>query len=163
LGAAERGDVFVTVTGGRDVLRAEHFARMKDGAVLANAGHFDVEIDLVALREAAAGGVREVLPLVEQHDLGDGRRLHLLASGRVVNLAAAQGHPAEVMDLSFALQALATEHLVREGASLAPGVSAVPDELDRQVAALKLAALGVQIDALTDEQRAYLSSWAPPS
>jgi len=163
LEAAERGDIFVTVTGARGVLRGEHFARMKDGAVLANAGHFDVEIDLDELRAAATGGVREVLPLVEQHDLGDGRRLHLLASGRVVNLAAAQGHPAEVMDLSFALQALATEHLVREGAALAPGVNAVPPELDRQVAALKLAALGVQIDALTDEQRAYLSSWAPPS
>src|SRR5205807_7858553 len=112
LAAAERGDVFVTVTGVRGALRGEHFARMKDGAVLANAGHFDVEIDLAELRAAATGGVREVLPLVEQHDLGDGRRLNLLAAGRVVNLAAAQGHPAEVMDVSFALQALATESLV---------------------------------------------------
>jgi len=155
--AAERGDVFVTVTGSRGVLRGEHFARMKDGAVLANAGHFDVELDLPALREAAAGGVREVLPLVEEHDLGDGRRLHLLAQGRVVNLAAAQGHPAEVMDVSFALQALAAAHLV--GGELEPGVHPVPDALDREVAALKLAALGVEIDALTDEQRAYLSSW----
>ena len=157
LAAAERGDVFVTVTGSRAVLRAEHFARMKDGAVLANAGHFDVEIDLPALREAATGGVREVLPLVEEHDLGDGRRLHLLAHGRVVNLAAAQGHPAEVMDVSFALQALAAAHVVT--ADLEPGVHPVPDALDREVAALKLAALGVEIDALTSEQRAYLSSW----
>src|SRR3954454_3563403 len=159
LAAAEHGDVFVTVTGGRGVLRAEHFARMKDGAMLANAGHFDVEIDLGELRAAATGGSREVLPLVEEFDLGDGRRLHLLASGRVVNLAAAQGHPAEVMDVSFALQALAAEHLVTS--DLAPGVHAVPAELDRQVAALKLAALGVEIDVLTDEQRAYLSSWMP--
>src|SRR3954467_10240493 len=154
LDAAERGDVFITVTGSRGVLRGEHFARMKDGAVLANAGHFDVEISLDELRAAATGGVRDALPLVESFDLGDGRRLNLLARGRVVNLAAAQGHPAEVMDLSFALQALAAEHLDREGGSLAPGVSAVPPELDRQVAALKLAALGVEIDALTDEQRA---------
>ncbi|TMM01726.1 MAG: adenosylhomocysteinase [Actinobacteria bacterium] len=161
LAAAERGDIFVTVTGGRAVLRAEHFARMKDGAVLANAGHFDVEIDLGDLRAAATGGVREVLPLVEQHDMGDGRRLHLLASGRVVNLAAAQGHPAEVMDVSFALQALAAEHLVRHGADLGPGVHPVPAELDRDVARLKLDALGVEIDTLTAEQRSYLASWRP--
>ena len=161
LAAAERGDIFVTVTGGRAVLRAEHFARMKDGAVLANAGHFDVEIDLGDLRAAATGGVREVLPLVEQHDMGDGRRLHLLASGRVVNLAAARGHPAEVMDVSFALQALAAEHLVRHGADLGPGVHPVPAELDRDVARLKLDALGVEIDTLTAEQRSYLASWRP--
>jgi adenosylhomocysteinase len=156
LTAAERGDVFITVTGSRAVLRAEHFARMKDGAVLANAGHFDVEIDLDALRDAATS-VTDVLPLVESYALGDGRRLNLLARGRVVNLAAAQGHPAEVMDLSFALQALAAEHLVRHG--LEPGVHAVPEAIDRDVAKLKLAALGVEIDELTDEQRAYLQSW----
>src|ERR671934_512648 len=120
LAAAERGDVFVTVTGGRGVLRAEHFARMKDGAVLANAGHFDVEIDLAALR-AEADSVRVVRPLVEQYELG-GRRLNLLAGGRVVNLAAAEGHPASVMDISFALQALAAEELVRSPRALAPGV-----------------------------------------
>src|SRR3954468_20530758 len=159
LDAAARGDVFVTVTGTRGALRGEHFALMKDGAVLANAGHFDVEIDLPDLAEAATGGVREVLPLVDEHVLADGRRLHLVARGRVVNLAAAQGHPAEVMDVSFALQALAAEHLV--SADLGPGVHAVPAELDRQVAALKLAALGVQIDTLTGEQAAYLSSWMP--
>jgi adenosylhomocysteinase len=159
LAAAGRGDIFVTVTGSRGALRGEHFARMKDGAVLATAGHFDVEIDLGELRAAATGGVREVLPLVDEHVLDGGRRLHLVASGRVVNLAAAQGHPAEVMDVSFALQALAAEHLV--GAELDPGVHAVPDELDRQVAALKLAALGVEIDTLTGEQEAYLSSWMP--
>jgi adenosylhomocysteinase len=158
--AAERGDVFITVTGGRDVLGREHFARMKDSAVLANAGHFDVEIDLAALRAASAGS-RDVLPLVEQYDMGDGRRLNLLAGGRVVNLAAAEGHPAEVMDVSFALQALCVEYLVREGTALAPGVQGVPDAIDREVARLKLASLGVEIDTLTADQRAYLGVWAP--
>ena len=157
LEAAERGDVFVTVTGGRDVLRPDHFARMKDGAVLANAGHFDVEIDVDGLR-AAADDVREVRPLVEQYVLGE-RRLNLLASGRVVNLAAAEGHPAAVMDISFALQALATEELALRGADLAPGVHPVPEGIDREVAALKLASLGVRIDALSAEQERYLRGW----
>jgi adenosylhomocysteinase len=156
--AAERGDVFVTVTGNRDVLSARHFARMKDGAVLANAGHFDVEIDLPALRAAAVSEPDDVLPLVTQYDLGD-RRLNLLASGRVVNLAAGQGHPAAVMDMSFANQVLAVEHLVRHGAALGPGVHPVPDALDRAVARLKLASLGVEIDALTPEQADYLQGW----
>ena len=160
LAAAERGDVFVTVTGAPDVLRAEHFARMKDGAVLANAGHFDVEISLPQLRAAAVGGARAVRPLVEQFDMGDGRRLNLLAGGRVVNLAAAEGHPAAVMDLSFALQALAAEALVRSEGSLPAGVHAVPEPIEREVASLKLSALGVEIDALTPAQAAYLSSWA---
>jgi adenosylhomocysteinase len=158
LEAAARGDIFVTVTGSTDVLRGEHFERMKDGAVLANAGHFDVEISLPDLR-ALASGVRDVLPLVEQYDLG-GRRLNLLAAGRVVNLAAGQGHPAEIMDMSFANQALAAELLAREAGSLTPRVHAVPDRVDRQVARLKLAALGVAIDELTDAQRAYLTSWS---
>src|SRR5215213_9598116 len=156
--AAERGDVFVTVTGSRGVLGAEHFARMKDGAVLANAGHFDIEVDLGALREAATGGVQEVLPMVEQYDLG-GRRLNLLASGRVVNLAAGQGHPAAVMDMSFANQALAIEHLARHPGALRPGVHPVPEAVDREVARLKLESLGVEIDVLTDAQREYLRSW----
>jgi adenosylhomocysteinase len=157
--AAERGDVFITVTGGRDVISGPHFARMKDGAVLANAGHFDVEIDLEALGSLARE-VRDVLPLVEQYDLGD-RRLNLLARGRVVNLAAAEGHPAEVMDVSFALQALCVEHLVLEGERLPPGVQPVPHEIDDEVARLKLAALGVEIDVLTDHQREYLGVWSP--
>jgi adenosylhomocysteinase len=157
--AAERGDVFITVTGGRDVLRAEHFERMKDGAVLANAGHFDVEIDLEGLRTLAVE-VRDVLPLVEQYDLGD-RRLNLLARGRVVNLAAAEGHPAEVMDVSFALQALCVEYLARSAGELPAGVQPVPDAIDAEVARLKLASLGVHIDVLSDEQRAYLGIWAP--
>jgi adenosylhomocysteinase len=156
--AAERGDVFVTVTGSRDVLSGPHFARMKDGAVLANAGHFDVEIDLRALGEAAAAPPRDVLPLVTQYDLGD-RRLNLLASGRVVNLAAGQGHPAAVMDMSFANQVLAVEHLVAHGAQLGPGVHPVPEAVDREVARLKLASLGVEIDVLSQEQASYLRGW----
>jgi adenosylhomocysteinase len=161
LRAAERGDVFITVTGSRDVLRREHFERMKDGAVLANAGHFDVELDLAALRELAVGGVRRVRPLVDQYDLGPPtrRRLNLLAGGRVVNLAAAEGHPAAVMDVSFAGQALAAEELVRHGHELGPGVHPVPARLDREVARLKLASLGVEIDELTAEQERYLTSW----
>jgi adenosylhomocysteinase len=155
--AAARGDVFITVTGARDVLTREHFERMKDGAVLANAGHFDVEIDVAALRSLARG-VQEVRPLVQRFDLGD-RRLHLLAQGRVVNLAAAEGHPPEVMDMSFAHQALAAEELAARGAELEAGVHPVPDAIDREVARLKLEALGVEIDSLTAEQVQYLSAW----
>ena len=158
LDAAERGDLFVTVTGSRSVLRREHFERMKDNAVLANAGHFDVEIDLPDLRALAEGGVEPVLPLVDQYDLGD-RRLNLLASGRVVNLAAGEGHPAAVMDVSFALQALAAEHLARNRDSLQPGVLDVPRAIDDEVARLKLAALDVRIDTLTPEQSDYLQGW----
>src|SRR3954465_7520442 len=158
LAAAERGDVFVTVTGARDVLTREHFERMKDGAVLANSGHFDVEIDVEGLRELAVGGVREVRPLVEEHDLG-GRRLNLLARGRVVNLAAAEGHPAAVMDMSCALRAWCGEELARHGHELPPRIHPVPPHIDREVAALKLAALGVEIDTLTAEQAVYRQSW----
>jgi adenosylhomocysteinase len=158
LEAAARGDVFVTVTGARDVLTREHFERMKDGAVLANAGHFDVEISVADLRAQATGGVREVRPLVEEFDLS-GRRLNLLARGRVVNLAAAEGHPAAVMDMSFALQALCVEELVRAEERLPPGVHPVPSHIDREVARLKLAALGVRIDELTPEQAVYRRSW----
>ena len=157
LAAAARGDVFVTVTGAPDVLGTAHFERMKDGAVLANAGHFDVEIDLRALAGAASSH-REVRPLVEQFVVG-GRRLNLLAQGRVVNLSAAEGHPAAVMDVSFALQALAAEHLARAKGSLERRVHQVPPELEREVARLKLESLGVEIDALTPEQARYLSSW----
>ena len=132
LEAAERGDIFVTVTGSRSVLRAEHFERMKDGALLANAGHFDVEIDIAGLSGLADGPARQVLPLVEEFDLG-GKRLHLLANGRVVNLSAAEGHPASVMDVSFALQALAVEHLVKQrAASWSPKVLAVPPRARRR-------------------------------
>jgi adenosylhomocysteinase len=160
LDAAERGDVFITVTGGRDALTREHFERMKDGAVLANAGHFDVEINLTDLRAVATGGRREVRPLVEEYDLG-GRRLNLLASGRVANLAAAEGHPAAVMDMSFANQALAVEYLAGEGRGLGPGVHPVPEAIDNEIARLKLSALGVEIDQLTPAQEEYLRGWTP--
>ena len=159
LAAAERGDVFVTVTGSRGALRGEHFERMRDGAVLANAGHFDVEVDLDELRKLAGERVREVLPLVEQYDLGGGRRLNLLAHGRVVNLAAGQGHPAAAMDMSFANLALAVEYLVASGDELDPVVLEVPKRIDEEIARLKLESLGIEIDALTPEQEAYLSSW----
>jgi adenosylhomocysteinase len=158
LEAAERGDMFVTVTGSRAVLRREHMERMKDGAVLANAGHFDVEIDLADLRELADGRVREVLPLVEQYDVG-GRRLNLLASGRVVNLAAGEGHPASVMDMSFANLALAVEHLALHADDLERRVLDVPKEIDEEIARLKLESLGVEIDSLTADQLEYLRSW----
>src|SRR6185312_3661063 len=159
LEAAKKGDIFVTVTGSRHVLHAEHFAMMKDGALLANAGHFDVEIDLGELRSLAVG-VQSVRPLVEQYRLDDGRRLNLLAHGRVVNLAAAEGHPAAVMDVSFALQALSVEQLVVHRGDLAPGVHSVPAAVDREVGRLKLAALGVRIDEPTAEQEDYRQSWA---
>jgi adenosylhomocysteinase len=158
LDAAERGDVFVTVTGSRRVLRREHFERMKDGALLANAGHFDVEIELEDLR-AVAQEVRPVRPLVDQYVLEDGRRLNLLASGRVVNLAAGEGHPAAVMDVSFALQALSVEELVRHGSELDARVHPVPPAIDREVGRLKLRSLGVQIDEPTADQSGYRESW----
>ncbi len=157
LQAAAVGDIFITVTGVPEVLHGEHFFRMKDGAVLANAGQFDVEISLGDLREQASS-VRQILPLVERFEFGD-RGLHLLAGGRVVNLAAAEGHPAAVMDVSFALQALAAEALVRE--PWAPGVHPVPEVIEREVAALKLAALDVEIDSLSETQADYLSLTSP--
>jgi adenosylhomocysteinase len=158
LEAAAVGDLFVTVTGSRAVLRREHFERMKDGVVLANAGHFDVEVDLDDLAEVADGGPAEVLPLVEQYDVG-GRRINLLAHGRVVNLAAGQGHPAAAMDMSFANLALAVEHLLEHRDELEPGVISVPQDIDEEIARLKLESLGVEIDELTADQEAYLSSW----
>ncbi len=156
--AAADGDIFVTVTGSRDVLHAEHFELMKDGALLANAGHFDVEIDLDALTELAPSGPRTVRPLVDQYELTNGRRLNLVAGGRVVNLLAGEGHPAAVMDVSFALQALSIEALVTSPAP-APGVHPVPERIDREVARLKLAALGVQIDSSSAEQDKYRQAW----
>ena len=155
--AAAIGDVFITATGNRDVLRAEHFAAMKDGAVLANAGHFDVEVDVVALGAAAVEVHRRVRPNVDEYLMPDDRRLLLVAEGRLVNLAAAEGHPASVMDVSFAVQALALEWLVSQ--ELKPGVYDVPAEIDVEVARTKLAALGIAVDALTAEQERYLSTW----
>ncbi|MCR4400752.1 MAG: adenosylhomocysteinase, partial [Syntrophomonadaceae bacterium] len=156
--AAPLGDLFITVTGNIDVIRGEHMVLMRDGALLANAGHFDVEIRKPDLEQLALSR-RLVRPNVEEFTLPGGKRLHLLAEGRLVNLAAGDGHPVEVMDLSFSLQALALLHLVREHASMAPGVYPVPAEIDRRVAELRLEALGLSIDQLSPEQAAYLSSW----
>jgi adenosylhomocysteinase len=158
LDAAREGDVFVTVTGDRDVLRKEHFELMRDGAIVANAGHFDIEVSKPDLNKLTVER-HEVRPLVVQHVLRDGRRIHLLADGRVVNLAAGEGHPGAVMDVDFAGEALCLEHLVKHGADLDRGVHGVPEEIDREVARLKLESLGVEIDSLTEDQRRYLSSW----
>ena len=156
--AAARADVLVTATGGRDAISAAHLDALRDGAILANAGHFDVEIDRGALTELASA-VDTPRRHVERFTLPGGRRVILLAEGRVVNLAAAEGHPAGVMDLSFAIAALAVEHLVSRAGELTPGVLDVPDEIDRAAAGLRLAAMGVEIDDLTPAQRDYLLSW----
>ncbi|MFB3739306.1 MAG: adenosylhomocysteinase [Candidatus Velamenicoccus archaeovorus] len=156
--AARVGDVFVTVTGDTGVIRREHLELMKDGAVLANSGHFDVEIDKSALAELAVEQ-RRVRGFVDEYRLADGRRLHLLGEGRLVNLAAAEGHPAAVMDMSFANQALSVEWVVRSSGALEPGVHPVPAEIDAEVARLKLRAMGIEIDRLTPEQEEYLRSW----
>ncbi|MEU8248188.1 adenosylhomocysteinase [Nonomuraea sp. NPDC048916] len=157
--AAGLGDLFITVTGNRDVVRGEHLAAMKDGAILANAGHFDVEIDVRALDELAVEVHRGVRPSTDEYVLADGRRLLLLAEGRLVNLTAAEGHPAAVMDMSFSAHALAVAWLAGERARLAPGVYDVPEEIDHEVARLKLAAAGIGIDTLTGDQEDYLHSW----
>ncbi len=158
LEAAAIGDVFITVTGDTSVIRSEHLERMKDGAILANSGHFDVEIDKPALA-ALAVKTRRIREFVDEFTLADGRRLHLLGEGRLVNLAAAEGHPAAVMDMSFANQALAVEWVVKHHAELGEEVYPVPVEIDKEVASLKLQAMGVEIDRLTEEQDAYLHSW----
>ncbi|MGI9022967.1 MAG: adenosylhomocysteinase [Acidimicrobiales bacterium] len=157
--AAREGDIFVTVTGDRDVLRAEHFEVMKDGAILANSGHFDIEIDLGALAELAGpGGRREVRGFVEEF-LVAGRRLLVIAEGRLVNLSAAEGHPAAVMDMSFANQALSAEWVLARRGELEPRVYDVPRDIDAEIARLKLDTMGIDIDVLTPEQAEYLSSW----
>jgi adenosylhomocysteinase len=158
--AVKTADVVVTLTGNKHVLRKEHFARMKDGAILANSGHFNVEIDIPSLQALATGPPRKLRDYVETFTLGDGKRIHLLGEGRLINLAAAEGHPAMVMDMSFANQALAAEFLVRKGGDLARGVHPVPKEIDREIARLKLESMGVSIDHLTEEQIRYLSSWS---
>jgi adenosylhomocysteinase len=156
--AAEVGDIFVTVTGNTTVMSSDHFGRMKDGVILANSGHFNVEIDLAALG-AMARARRGVRPFVEEYTLQNGRRIYVLGEGRLINLAAAEGHPAAVMDMSFANQALAAEYMVKHGRTLAKKVHGVPREIDLEIARLKLASMGVEIDELTPEQRAYLASW----
>jgi adenosylhomocysteinase len=156
--AAAIGDVFCTATGDKSVIRREHIERMKDGAILANTGHFNVEIDIPDLR-ALAVDTREAREFVEEFTLPSGRRIYLLADGRLVNLSAAEGHPAQVMDMSFANQALSVEWAVANAATLERRVYPVPDEIDREIARLKLETLGVQIDRLTEEQERYLASW----
>jgi adenosylhomocysteinase len=155
--AAKYGDLFVTLTGCCDVIRAEHFAVMKDGALLANSGHFDVEIDKIALEKAAVR-VWERKPNIVGYEMPDGRVLNLLAEGRLVNLAAGNGHPAEIMDMSFALQAKCLEYMAKEGRSLKAGVYQVPREIDMAVAAMKLEAMGSKIDVLSEKQKEYLNS-----
>lgn len=163
LDAAPLGDFFITVTGNKDVIRKEHFAVMKDGAILSNAGHFDVEIskpDLMAFSESK----RRVRKNIEEFRLHDGRKFYLLAEGRLVNLAAGDGHPAEIMDMTFALQALSLEYVNRlhqdQDKQMGPKVLSVPREIDQRVARYKLESLGVKIDTLTPEQKKYLESWA---
>ena len=156
--AAIDGDIFVTVTGDINVLDRKHFEAMKDGAILANSGHFNSEINLKALDEMATG-VRQVRPSVQEYKMGDGRRLHVLAEGRLINLAAAEGHPAAVMDMSFANQALCAEYVVKHAKTLERKVYDVPDDIDAEVARLKLRAMRIDIDTLTKEQEHYLTSW----
>jgi adenosylhomocysteinase len=158
LDAAAWGEVFITATGNLHVFRKEHFERMPNGAIMANSGHFDAELDLPALREMAEGHVREVRENVQEFDLG-GKRLHLIAEGRLVNLGAAEGHPAAVMDMSFANQALCAEYAAAHHAELERTVYDVPEAIDAEVARLKLAALGIVLDPMTPEQLAYVRSW----
>ncbi len=156
--AASVGDIFVTVTGNRHVIDREHFAVMKDGAIVCNSGHFDLELNLVALRELSEPPV-QVRPFVQEYKMTNGQRIIVLAEGRLINLAAAEGHPASVMDMSFANQALSVEYLVKNKGKLPPGVHLLPAEVDQEIASLKLRALGLSIDTLTAEQMEYLSSW----
>jgi adenosylhomocysteinase len=158
LEAAKVGQVFITTTGNVHAIDAPHLRAMKDGAILANSGHFNVEINIPAL-ESMAETHRKVREFVEEYALEDGRKLYLLGEGRLINLAAAEGHPSSVMDMSFANQALAAEYLAREGHKLAPGVYPVPRELDMEIGRLKLTSMGVGIDTLTEEQQKYLTSW----
>jgi len=156
--AAKVGDIFITATGDINVIRKEHFAVMKDGAIVANTGHFNVEIDIPGLSDLA-DGEREVRPMVQEYAMGDGRKIHLLAEGRLLNLASAEGHPASVMDMSFANQALGAEFMAKNADELENRVYEVPNEIDQEIARLKLSTLGVEIDELTEEQRKYLASW----
>src|SRR6267378_1663044 len=156
--AAKEGDVFITVTGNKSVIRAEHFEVMKSGAVVCNSGHFNVEIDIPAL-EKLSNGKREVRPLVDEYVLKGNRKVYLLGEGRLVNLATAEGHPAAVMDMSFANQALSAEYLLKNYKTLKPQVYVVPEHLDREIARLKLESMGHKLDKLTPEQEHYLASW----
>ena len=156
--AAKIGDIFVTSTGDKNVIRSEHFLAMKSGSILANAGHFNVEINLNDLGKAAMTK-RKIRENVEEYTLKNGKKIYLLAEGRLINLTAAEGHPSEVMDMSFSIQALTAKWLVKEGGNLEPKVYKVPEEIDNRVAELKLQTLGVKVDKLTKEQKRYLESW----
>ena len=158
LEAAEVGDIFVTATGDISVLDRQHFVKMKDGAIICNSGHFNVEINLVALDELANGSPRLVRPFVEEYQL-NGRSVYVLGEGRLINLTAAEGHPASVMDMSFANQALGAEFIIRNASQLGAQVYTIPEDVDAEIARLKLSAMGVQIDSLTDEQEIYLNQW----
>ena len=156
--AAKQGDVFITVTGNKNVIRREHFEVMKGGAIVCNSGHFNVEIEIPAL-EALSSGKKEVRPLVDEFQLKDGRKIYLIAEGRLVNLATAEGHPASVMDMSFANQSLSAEYLMKNYKTLKPEVYVVPEDIDREIARLKLESMGHRLDKLTAEQEHYLASW----
>jgi len=156
--AAPIGDLFITVTGNKHVIRAEHFAAMKDGAMVCNSGHFDIEIDLKSLA-AEATEVKEVRNFTQEYKLRSGKSLIVLGEGRLINLAAAEGHPSAVMDMSFANQALACEYLVKNQGKLEPGLHSIPEEVDKEIARLKLQAMGIAIDTLTPEQEIYINSW----
>ncbi len=156
--AAAEGDVFITVTGNKHVIRANHFTAMKNGAIVCNSGHFDIEIDLESLR-ASATEIKEVRNFTQEYRLSSGKSIIVLGEGRLVNLAAAEGHPSAVMDMSFANQALACEYLVKNKGQLAPGIHSIPKEVDQEIARLKLAAMGIMIDTLTPEQIEYINSW----
>ncbi len=156
--AAKIGDIFCTATGDKSVIRREHIETMKDGAILANSGHFNVEIDIPALKSLASE-TREARAFVDEFTMQDARRIYLIADGRLVNLSAAEGHPALVMDMSFANQALGVEYAVQHAGELDRKVYPVPGEIDREIARLKLATMGIDIDRLTEEQQKYLASW----
>jgi adenosylhomocysteinase len=158
LEAAKIGDIFVTVTGNKSVLAAEHFDHMKDGAVMCNSGHFNVEIDIPAL-EKLSSSKKQARVMVDEYVMRDGRKIYLLGDGRLINLAAAEGHPAAVMDMSFANQALSVDHLIKHAKEMGKQVYPVPEVLDRQIAKLKLESMGFQLDKLTAEQEHYLASW----
>jgi adenosylhomocysteinase len=157
--AAETGQLFITATGDKSVITGEHVERMRDGAILANTGHFNVEVDIPSIRKRA-GKTREVRDFVEEFELSDGRRVYVLAEGRLINLSAAEGHPAMVMDMSFANQALASEYVIQHQGEFEHKVYDVPVPIDEEIARLKLETMGVEIDKLTEEQKRYLSSWS---
>jgi adenosylhomocysteinase len=157
--AAKVGDIFCTVTGNKHVIDRSHFEVMKDGAIISNSGHFNVELNLDALEALAGGNKRHVREFVEAYTLSDGRKINVLGEGRLINLASAEGHPASVMDMSFANQALGAEFMARNAATLKPEVYDIPEAIDREIARLKLDAMGVKIDVLTGEQTKYLDSW----